>query len=351
MKGLLGEEVGEGIAEVLPGDVLAEDGVPELFEEDEADAAVLEFLVAGGEGKGVVDIDTCGEGEGEFQRAQGVEDVSFFGGAEAGVQPREVEGCTQPEADGFAMQEFAIGQGGFDAMADGVTQIEEGADAEGFFFVFFDDAGFDGDVGGDDVGEAVDGAEGEAEVDFIGQLAQGVEHAGFADGGVLDHFGHAFADESRGEGGEGGGVDEDEPGLVEGADEVFAAGDVDCGLAAHGAIDLGHDAGGYLHEGDAAVVDAGDEACHVAHDTAAQGDNEAGAVVPFGDHFADDFFYSGEVFVGFSGGEAVQAGGVSAFFEALLNPAGVEGAYVGVGDDGGFAVEPGVAAEVADGFE
>ena len=126
MKGLLGEEVGEGIAEVLPGDVFAEDGVPELFEEDEADAAVLEFLVAGGEGKGVVDIDTCGEGEGEFQRAQGVEDIAFFGGAEAGVQPREVKGGTQPEADGFAMQEFAIGQGGFDAMADGDVQSPGG---------------------------------------------------------------------------------------------------------------------------------------------------------------------------------------------------------------------------------
>ncbi len=52
---------------------------------------------------------------------------------------------------------------------------------------------------------------------------EGVEHGGVADRGVLDDFGVAFAVDAVGQGGQGVGVDEDEAGLVEGADEAMAA--------------------------------------------------------------------------------------------------------------------------------
>ena len=57
-------------------------------------------------------------------------------------------------------------------MADGVAQVQEGADAEGFLFILLHDAGLDGNVGGDNFRQLVDGGEGEPEVDFICQFAQ-----------------------------------------------------------------------------------------------------------------------------------------------------------------------------------
>ena len=344
-------EFQQGVAEVGFGDFFAEDGVAELLEEDEADSAVLEFLVAGREGQGAVDVYPGGQGEGKLQRAQGFEQVSLLGGAESGMAPGEEESRAKPQAHGFAMQHFAVGQGGFDAVADGVAQVQEGTDAEDFFLILLHDAGFDGNVGCDDVGQLVNGGEGESEVDFICQFAEGVEHAGFADGGVLDHFGHTLADESRGEGGEGGGVDEHQAGLVESADEVFAGGDIYGSLATYGAIHLSHDAGGYLHKGDAAVIDAGQEPCHVAHHAASQGYHEGGAVVPGLYHFIGQGFDGAQVFAGFASGERMQAGGVAAFLQAGAHAPGIERAYVGISNDGGLAFEPRTAAKVTDGFQ
>ena len=86
-------EFEEGVDEVLSGDVFAEEGGAKALEEDEADAAVLEFLVAGGEGEGAVCIDSCREGEGEFQRAQCVEHIALLGGTQPGVAAREE--CSQ----------------------------------------------------------------------------------------------------------------------------------------------------------------------------------------------------------------------------------------------------------------
>ena len=47
------------------------------------------------------------------------------------------------------MEVSAVAGGGFDGVAEGVAEVEEGAEAFGFVFVGFDDAGFDGDVAAD----------------------------------------------------------------------------------------------------------------------------------------------------------------------------------------------------------
>ena len=50
------------------------------------------------------------------------------------------------------MEQLAVGHGRLDAVADGVAEVEQRADAAGFVFVGFDDAGLDGDVAGDQLG-------------------------------------------------------------------------------------------------------------------------------------------------------------------------------------------------------
>ena len=77
---------------------------------------------------------------------------------------------------------------------------------------------------------------------------------------------------SAGEGGEGVGVDDDAVGGVEGADEVFAGGQINSDFAADAAVDLGEQGGGDLDEGDAAGVGGGDEADEVADTASAEGD-------------------------------------------------------------------------------
>ena len=111
-------------------------------------------------------------------------------------------------------------------------------------------------------------------------LADEGEEGGVADDRVFDAFGEAAADFTRGKGGEGGDIGEDEAGLVEGADEVFAGGVIDADLAADGGIDGGEEGGGALDEGGAAEKGGGDEAGKVADDAAAEGDDGGGAFDP-----------------------------------------------------------------------
>ncbi len=89
--------------------------------------------------------------------------------------------------------------------------------------------------------------------------------------GVLDHLGESGTQLARRQRGERVRVGDDGARLVEGADQVLAAGMVDPGLAAHGRIDLGEQRGRELHVVHAALVAGGRETCHVADDAAAEG--------------------------------------------------------------------------------
>ena len=93
-----------------------------------------------------------------------------------------------------------------------------------------------------------------------------------------------------GEGGEGVDVGVDGERVVEGSGEVFAGGEVDAGLAADGGVDLREGGGGDLDVADAAHVDGGEEAGHVAEDAAAEGDEDGVAVgVVVGEGFEEAF--------------------------------------------------------------
>ena len=89
---------------------------------------------------------------------------------------------------------------------------------------------------------------------------------------VLDDFVEARPELAAGQRREQGRIDDDDPRLVEGADEVLAAWQVDTHLAADGRVDLREQRRRHVREGDAAHVRGGGEAAHVADDAAAEGD-------------------------------------------------------------------------------
>ena len=108
--------------------------------------------------------------------------------------------------------------------------------------------------------------------------AQVGEELGFADDARLDDFVEPGAVFALGQGVEDGGVDEHGERLVEAADQVLAADQIDAGLAADGGVHLGEQRGGDLQDGDAAHEDGGQEAAHVVDDAAAESDHHAGAI-------------------------------------------------------------------------
>lgn len=177
-------------------------------------------------------------------------------------------------------------------MSGGVAEIEELAFAV-FLGVAGDDVGFDADG----VGDAVIA---EGVVGMVGELP---EERGIGDDAGLEHFGEAVLALEGPEGMEGGGVGEDGARLMEGADEVFSAGEVDGGFAADGAVDHGEERGGGLDDVDAAEPDGGGEAGEVPGDAAAEGDDGACAGEMAVGEGGEQLLYGGEGFAVFAGGE------------------------------------------------
>ena len=84
------------------------------------------------------------------------------------------------------MKKGSVWNGGFDPVADGVAEVEEGTNAGGFLFVLFDNTGFDGHVAGDEFGG-----------DVLIERVEGFEvreHGLIADGSMFDHFGKALTE-------------------------------------------------------------------------------------------------------------------------------------------------------------
>ena len=143
----------------------------------------------------------------EFEFFQQIEDGFRRFRRQPGMAAREEDRRPQAQRDRFAVQHLAVRHRRLDPVADGVAEVEQGADAFGFKFVRFDDAGLDGDVPGDQFRR-----------DFPGRGVQRGDvrqHGGVADGGVLDDLGEAFPVFAAGQGGEHIGIDDDPRRLVE----------------------------------------------------------------------------------------------------------------------------------------
>jgi hypothetical protein len=249
------------------------------------------------------------------------EDLVGGGLREAGFFDREAAGGDEAEADGFAVEESSIAGGVFDSVADRVAEVEKRAEAFGLEFILGDDGGFDRDISGD---ERV----------YVVEVGGSLEHLGIADGGVLDDFGEAFVKLARWQGAERVGIGNDESWLMEGPDEIFAAGGVDAGLAADGTIDLGDDGGGHLNAGNAAVVNSGSESREVANHAAAESHEHGGSIEPRSNHGVADFRGLLEGFGGFSSGDGDADGLEPCLAERGLDGLGMEWADSRVGDKG-----------------
>ncbi len=177
--------------------------------------------------------------------------------------------------DRFAVEELAVVGGRLDGVADGVTEVEDHAQA-GLLLVLADDLGLDADAGGDDL---LQGG-GVSRQDGVAVLLHEAEEGWVADDGGLNGLLQAGAEFGGGESAEKVDVAEDGEGVVEGADEVLAGEEVDAGLAAEGGIDLREERGGQANVADAAHVDGGEEAGDVADDAAAKGEKDGVAVGP-----------------------------------------------------------------------
>ncbi len=142
----------DGVVDEFVGGLGVGDGVAVFFEKDEGAFAGGEFLVAGHVGEDVDGGDVVVEDEREFELGEQVDDAFRVGGVEVGEFFGKEEGGPHAERDGFAVQEFAVGNGGLDGVTDGVPEVKQGPGAGGLLFVLLDDACLDGDVVGEESG-------------------------------------------------------------------------------------------------------------------------------------------------------------------------------------------------------
>src|SRR3546814_571145 len=159
-------------------------------------------------------------------------------------------------------------------VAEGVAEVEKGAAVARLALVLGDDPGLAGGAGGD--GMVKRGATPAKKDGAV--LFQPGEEGGVLDQRIFDDLGIAGAELARVERAEHERVDQHPRGLVERTDEVLASRHVDCGLATHRAVDLGEEAGRYLHETAAAIDDGGGEADEIADDAAAERDDMVAAL-------------------------------------------------------------------------
>ena len=108
---------------------------------------------------------------------------------------------------------------------------------------------------------------------------------------------------------------------MEGTDKVLAMRRIDAGLAADGAVDLGEQAGGDLHEVHAAQQDRRREAGQVADHTTAQRYHHGGPLAARGDHGVQHLRQVRDILAAFACGNdrviAADAGGFELRFERL----------------------------------
>ena len=180
------------------------------------------------------------------------------------VLPGEPQGGQQPEADRLAVAIARVAGGGLDRVADRVAEVERLARAA-VALVGGHDAQLGAHAADDHV--VVDRAAGR---DAVPQRPAGDERG-------LDHLGVAGGELGGGQRGQQRRIGEHRDRLVVGADVVLGLGQVDPGLAAVGGVDLGHERGRHLHDGDAALVGGRAEAREVAHHAAAQRHDVVGA--------------------------------------------------------------------------
>ena len=160
-----------------------------------------------------------------------------------------------------------------EGMSEGMAEVEDSADSL-LAFVAPHDVALDRDAAAHRIKHGLAGlATGLDELRYC--PCHAVEKRGVGDDAVLEHLGEAGAQFRAGEGLEHERIDDHRAGLVEGANEVLAGGNVHPGLAAHRRVDHREEGGRHMGHRDAAHVGGGNEAGEVGGDSAAQRDDGA----------------------------------------------------------------------------
>ena len=157
------------------------------------------------------------------------------------------------------MQHLAVGHGCLDAVADGVSEVEQRPDIACLVLVGFHHAGLDGDVACDQIGRnlAATGVQGR----------EIVEHRRIANHRMFDRFGESLAKLAVRQRAECFRIDENQTRLMKDADEVFTFAHIHTGFAADRGIDLSNDGRRYLNKWNAPIKNGGNEARQVTNHT------------------------------------------------------------------------------------
>ncbi len=269
-----------------------------------------------------------GQAGGRHQRAQAL----HGGRVDIAQALRQLGRHDHAAADRLAVQPVAVAHAGLDGVAEGVAEVEDGAQAA-FALVLTHDVGLDLAGTGDRVGQRRAVARHQLADIFFDPVEEGAVD----DGAVLDHLGQAGGQLALGQRVQGAGIGQYHVGLVERADHVLAQRVVDARLAADRGIDLRQQGGGHLDEVDAAHVRRGGEAGQVADDAAAEGDQGRLAVAFIGQQRVEDLHQAGPVLVFLAvlqhDGDDFLAGGQQRRAHSFQ----VQGRHRGVGDDGDLA--------------
>ena len=88
--------------------------------------------------------------------------------------------------------------------------------------------------------------------------------------------------------------------MMKAADQVLALGQIHAGLAAHRRVHLREERRRHLHVGNAAHEDRGHESAHIAHDAAAERNQQRPAIAARRDHLPQQLLHAGHGLVLFS---------------------------------------------------
>jgi len=233
------------------------------------------------------------------------------GSSDRAAQALERRGVEQARAAGqvgrhhhacahrFPVQPVAVTEPRLDRVAEGVAEIERGAQSR-LALVGGHHRCLDLARPQDRVGErrAIAGAQ-RREV-----ALEPPEVRRIGDRAVLDHFGQSGGQLARRQRAQGVHVGEHQLRLVECTDHVLAQRVIDRGLAADRGIDLRQQRGRHLHEVDAALVDRGREAGEVADHPAAERHQQAAPVEALAQQPLEDAIERLPILVGLAIGKA-----------------------------------------------
>src|SRR6056297_1029794 len=242
-------------------------GLADVVQKNQADLIGPVLLVQAHQVEQTIGIGVFGEPGIQAQALQ-----QFFqpiAAAERAAAEHFAQAGGQDHADGhrLAVAVARVGGEGLEGVAEGMTEVEQGALA-GFLFVGGNHLGLVADRLIDRLEQGIGHARGQG----LGVGVQPGEEGRVADGAVLDYLRETGPVVAVVKGLQRIEIGDHGSRPVEGADQILALRMIDAGLAANGCIDLGQQGGRHLHHLDPAHVAGRGKACHVADHAPAQGE-------------------------------------------------------------------------------